>query len=117
MRRASKYRNRRTNGFDSKLERERYEILALAERAGEIVGLEKQKRIKLYSGQNPILFDSGRHAYYRADFAYKMPSGRPVYEDVKGYDTPTSKLKRAIVAAQGPVKVTIVTRANAEVGL
>lgn len=89
--------------FASKKEAGRYSELKLLEKAGEISHLELQPRIKLFCGDTPIKFDSGRQAVYVADFRYFLKgSGDRTYEDSKGFRTPEFKLKKAIVLAMMP---------------
>ena len=84
--------------FDSKAEARRYGELLLLGQAGKIQNLELQPQFGL-SGV----------AIYRADFAYDdLETGARVVEDVKGFDTPMSKLKRKLVQAQHGVTVEIV---------
>lgn len=101
-----KYRNKKVmidgKTFDSTREGKRYQELKLLEQAGQISHLECQPRFKLFCGQRPILFDSGRQATYVADFAY-FDGERRVIEDAKGFRTPEYKLKRAIVHAMHPM--------------
>ncbi len=100
--------------FDSKGEAKRWAELVLLERAGSIRDLERQVRIPLVIGMRPILvrskgYPNGRQAKYVADFAYtESATGEEVLEDFKGFDTPESRLKRAIVEAMTgfPVKIT-----------
>ncbi len=87
--------------FDSKGEAKCYGELRLMELAGEISDLRRQVRIPLVGADNkPLMFESGRQAVYVADFMFKRKGDTDVtILDHKGYDTPDSKLKRAIVAA------------------
>lgn len=115
----SKYGAKRTSldgiSFDSKAEADRYAALKLRERAGAITHLQLQpsyelkiapdKPIKIRSKGNP----GGRRIVYKADFRYfDVERGRVVVEDVKGQDTPLSRLKRAIVEVYYGVVVEIV---------
>lgn len=88
--------------FDSKAEANRYALLKLREKAGEVYEVELQKPF--------ILSVEGRViGTYRADFAYYDATiKRNRVEDVKGTDTPLSKWKRKHVAAQYGVEVEIV---------
>jgi hypothetical protein len=91
--------------FDSKREALRYQELRVLEAAGKISHLELQPTFKLYCGQTPIKFASGRHATYKADFAYfdySRAERLRVVEDVKGFKTDVYKLKKAIVEACYP---------------
>lgn len=94
--------------FDSLREGVRYRELRLLERAGEITNLELQPEFPLYCGLNPVKFESGRAAKYKADFRYEELSGKIRVEDVKGFDTGVSKLKRAMVKAHYGVTVELV---------
>lgn len=74
--------------FDSKLELRQYEMLMWRQRAGEILGLQRQVRIKL--GNSPQCKVS-----YIADFAYfDNKRGVLVLHDSKGVETPEFVLKR-----------------------
>ena len=81
----NKYHNKPTmvDGirFASKKEAERYLVLKLAERAGQIKNLELQPVFKF-----PMGFS------YRADFAYDCKEEH-IIEDVKGVETDVFKLK------------------------
>lgn len=99
-----KYGNRKVTRdgiqFDSLKEATRYEQLKHEQMAGAISGLELQKRIKLFAGQTPLKYATGRSAFYVADFFYFDEQKRVwVIEDSKGFPTPEYKLKRAIVEA------------------
>ena len=84
--------------FDSKREAARYGELLLLGRARLIQNLELQPSFSL-SGV----------ATYRADFAYDdLATGERIYEDLKGCDTPVSRLKRKLVAAEHGVTVRVV---------
>jgi len=82
--------------------------------AGEIISLEVQPKFPLRVNGQPIKIRSdrypgGRAVSYYADFSYYDERlGERVVEDVKGQDTPMSRLKRAIVEAQYGVPVKIV---------
>jgi hypothetical protein len=78
------------------------------EQAGEISDITCQPRYKLTAGGIPVRYESGRQAVYVADFWYKTSGGSVVVEDVKGYDTPLSKLKRALIEAELGFRVVIV---------
>ena len=117
MAKLNKYRAKRTviDGipFASQKEALRYRELRLLQRAGEIEDLTLQPRFRLYIEQQPILirsngYPNGRQATYLADFQYKDKNGVLVVEDVKGMDTPVSRLKRAIVEAQYRIRVELI---------
>jgi hypothetical protein len=101
----AKYSNKKVvvdgHTFDSKAEARRYGELKLQQRAGEIFDLEMQVPIPLQGRDGPLLSPAGRVLKYKADFTYLTRSGDVVVEDVKGFETPEYKLKRAILAAMG----------------
>lgn len=112
-----KYRAKQTTvdgvRFDSKAEARRYRELWLLQRAGEITDLEIQPEYPLCCGGKPVLirsdgYPNGRKAKYIADFRYRDKVGEVIVEDVKGMDTPLSRLKRALVEAEHEVRVKIV---------
>lgn len=100
--------------FHSQREAKRYRELKLLVLAGAITGLTLQPKYTLGVDDHPILLKSqgypnGRRAAYFADFKYTDAlSGDEVIEDVKGMDTPLSRLKRAIVEAQYDVIIVII---------
>ena len=84
--------------FDSKREAARYSELLLLGRAKVIQNLELQPSFSL-SGV----------ATYRADFAYDdLELQQRMVEDVKGFDTAISRLKRKLVQAQYGIAVKVV---------
>lgn len=98
--------------FDSKAEARRYSALKLLEKAGEISELELQPVFPLAIDGKPVLirsqgYPNGRQAKYIGDFRYLDRSGARVTEDVKGVDTPESRLKRAIVEAQYGIRIAV----------
>ena len=99
----AKYRNRKVTidgvTFDSKHEAQRYRELQALERAGQIYGLELQKKFVLVPAQYETFDRYGKNgkplkdgkkcvekevAYY-ADFTYITAKGEYVVEDAKGY--------------------------------
>ena len=86
-----KYRNVKTNGYDSKAEARRAAELELLERQGFIETLKKQVRFNLIPKQK-----GERAVDYVADFTYFI-DGRLVVEDVKGVKTPVYILKRKLM--------------------
>lgn len=100
--------------FDSRKEAMRYRELLLLERIGHVGDIVLQPKFPLTCGGKPVLLKStrypnGRRASYRADFQYRDKlTGYTVVEDVKGMDTPLSRLKRAIVAAEHGVEIFII---------
>jgi len=79
--------------FASTAEGNRYAVLKLQERAGEISDLRLQVRHKLSAWGHPI-------CVYISDFDYVTKAGMPVTEDVKGVATPTFKIKAKLFRAQ-----------------
>lgn len=102
----SKYGNVKTvvDGitFDSKKEADRYRVLKAQEEAGEISHLERQPKIPLFSGANPVRGESGRQLYYKPDFRYFNATSERVIEDCKGFKTKEYLLKKAYVQAMFP---------------
>jgi hypothetical protein len=97
----SKYHNKKTaSGFDSKREEARYHSLKLLERAGEITGLELQKRFELIPAQ-----EGERACHYIADFCYTDRHGTHYVEDVKGFKTPDYVIKRKLMLHIHKIKV------------
>lgn len=87
--------------FDSKREADRWCELRALERAGKISHLVRQPRFNFEVRGNPVKYDSGRQAYYKADFAY-FDGEKRVIEDAKGFRTKEYKLKKAFVEALFP---------------
>src|SRR5258708_28360764 len=93
-RKPNKYRAVRTTvdgiTFHSKLEAARYSELKLLERAGKVHDLVLQP---VY----PIVLNGIRICKTIGDFSYfEVKTGKFVTEDVKGMDTPTSRIKRRL---------------------
>ncbi len=93
--------------FHSHREALRWRDLSLMQAAGEISDLARQVRYPLLGANGPLWSSFGRELVYVADFTYfDRATGRQVVEDIKGHQTDLSKLKLAIMAAQGlPVRV------------
>ena len=116
VRKGRKYRNEPTviDGirFDSKAEARRYRELCLLLKAGEIKDLQCHPKYPLLCGENPICIRNKhglkRRVFYLADFVYETRTGEVVVEDVKGMDTPISRLKRGIMEAHYNIRVRIV---------
>lgn len=108
----SKYGNKKTVvdgiAFDSAKEAKRWQELKILEKAGEISHLERQPSFKLYGKSGPVMIKSpryknGRHATYRADFAYFCAArNKRIIEDAKGMRTREYILKRALTEACYP---------------
>lgn len=87
--------------FDSKAEATYYAGLKQRVKAGEVTDVELQKPY-------PIVINGKKITTYKADFAFfDAYEGRQRVIDVKGFDTPVSKLKRKLVAASYGVQVEI----------
>ena len=113
----SKYGNRPTTTddgrFDSAWEYEYWQELKLRERAGDISELQRQVRVSLEGKNGPIRYQAtNRQAFAVVDFRY-IHEGEVVWEDTKGYHDRLSKLKYAVLAAQG-IDVRIVRKCKAK---
>jgi len=90
--------------FPSMLEAERYSILRLAEKAGQITNLELQPRYDITVNGKNI-------AFYRADFRYFDKSkNAQITEDCKGMVTDIYRLKKKAVEAQYGIEIIEVTK-------
>ena len=103
--RRRKYNNRPTviDGyrFDSKLEASRYGELRLLEKAGDIKDLEVHPHY-------PLEVNGLKICTYEADFRYTDNRGTIHVEDVKGFDTAVSRIKRKLVKATCEINVEII---------
>ena len=77
--------------FQSKKEGERYKVLKLAEKAGEIQDLKLQVSF-------PFMLNKVKIGTYRADFVYSF-AGEVKVEDVKGMKTPLYRWKKKMMKA------------------
>lgn len=111
----SKYHNRKISvdgiTFDSRREYNRYRELKLLERAGEIHGLELQKKYVLIPAQYETVERYGKNGQrlkngkkciekecaYKADFVYFKRNGVFVVEDTKGMRTKEYIIKRKLM--------------------
>lgn len=100
--RPAKYRNKKTYvgelKFDSKKEAERFSLLKLREKAGEILDLQLQPRF-------PLVVNGKTVATYVGDFRYLDAKGRVHVEDTKSAITrknPVYRLKRKLFHALYP---------------
>ena len=91
----NKYRNKRTDGFDSKKERDRYYELLLLQRAGRICALSRQVPFEL-TPKRRVGKKLIRESVYIADFTY-WEDGHFVVEDCKGFRTKEYNLKKKIL--------------------
>lgn len=102
--------------FASKGEADRWCLLKLRERAGEIKGLERQVTYRLYGVRVNCEHDDSATevAKFIADFRYWEKDGpsnlREVVEDFKGVETPVFKIKRRLMKACHGIEVSIVRR-------
>ena len=87
----SKYKNVRTNGFDSKKEFQRYQELVILEKLGQIQHLETQVGFPLRV--NDVLI-----GHYVCDYLY-WENGKKVVEDCKGVKTPIYRIKCKLMNA------------------
>lgn len=90
--------------FHSKRESERYSELKLLERANKIEALQLQVKY-------PVIINGNKICIYIADFVYRVCSdeamGCPeVVEDVKGAKTALYSIKKKLVEALYPFKIT-----------
>ena len=112
---------------DSTTEAKRWEELRLAQRVGEIKELERQVRVQLEHGDGtPYVtrserYPKGRRMTHVIDFRYRERDAETgawkstmTYEDVKGFDTPRGRIKRAIAERMigAEIKLTRGTRAR-----
>ena len=93
----SKYHNKKVTvdgiTFDSIKEANRWQELKLMERAGEIVGLNRQVRIEIIPKTKLY-----RACFYVCDYVYfDKREGKTVYEDSKGMKTKEYLLKRKLL--------------------
>ena len=93
----NKYHNKKVTidgiTFDSVKEGSRWQELKLMERAGEIVGLNRQVKIELIPKTKLY-----RACFYVCDFVYfDKREGKTVYEDSKGMKTKEYLLKRKLL--------------------
>jgi len=92
--------------FDSRLERDRAELLVLLQRGKEIRNLRFQEKVYLTKAE----------IGYRADFYYEERYAprkfRKIWEDTKGFETPRWRLIKRLWKHYGPgaLRVTVRTR-------
>lgn len=84
--------------FDSKAESAYYKKLKIAQSNGDLVFFLRQ-----------VPFDLPGNTKYRADFMEFWADGEIKIVDVKGFDTPQSKMKRKQVEDLYPIIINIVT--------
>jgi len=124
--RLSKYKNKKVlvDGirFDSKREADVYRQLKVLEEAGAIKDLEVQPkytfpcrfgdRVVRYQPVSDMRSKTGerkgRPITYYADFKYTESDGTERVIDVKGYDTPVSRIKRGLMLSILGINVEVV---------
>lgn len=109
----TKYRSIKTTvagiEFDSRAEAARYTDLLLLQRAGKISGLTRQVPFVLAPPVKLHGETRTRPAIrYVADFVFSDPTEGVIVLDVKGMDTPMSRLKRHLMATVLGIQVRIV---------
>ena len=92
----SKYKNQKTNGFDSKRESKRYDQLRAMQAVGEISELQTQVKYVLIPSQRRSDGVAERPVTYIADFTY-WRDHEFVVEDAKGFKTPDYVIKRKLL--------------------
>jgi hypothetical protein len=85
--------------FDSKREHQRFHLLRMREKAGEIRNLERSPRFDM-------IVNGIKCGFYKADFAY-FENNKRIIEDVKSEPTrtPVYRLKKRIVEALYGVQI------------
>lgn len=97
MKKYSKFRNVRTQGYDSKKEYYRSVQLKLLQKQGLIKGLQEQVSY-------PIVINGIKICSYIADFKY-IENGKEIVEDCKGFLTPIYKLKKKLMEAVWGIEI------------
>jgi len=100
----TKYRNSRSSGFDSRLEKKRYDFLSMLEKSGKIKNLRTQVRFVLQeSFRDPAFgickggeYKLGGGISYIADFVYNV-GNQTIIEDVKGFKTDSYRIKKSLL--------------------
>lgn len=82
------------NKFDSKLEAEHYDRLALLEQAGEV---------RMFLHQVPLRLPGG--VRYTVDFLVFWADGRVTFEEVKGFRRETYALRKRIAEAYYGIEI------------
>lgn len=97
----SKFRNKKTviDGlkFDSKKEANRWLVLKMLERSGEISNLQRQVPFILLEKEQGVNGETLRQMKYIADFVYNDKEGNRHVEDVKGVRTDVYKIKKRLM--------------------
>lgn len=105
---------RTVNGilFDSVAEASRYVYLLNLERIGAIATLERQIKFMLVMKDGTPIKIGPRVCSYKADFSYTA-QGKKYYEEYKGFDDSTSRLRRAVVEAIYGIAIYVVKKPGA----
>ncbi len=85
--------------FDSKIEGRYYEKLKLRQKAGDVIFFLRQ-----------VPFHLPGNIKYVVDFVVFSSDGTVSFVDIKGFDTPMSKMKRKQVENLYPVSIDIVSK-------
>jgi hypothetical protein len=95
--------------FDSKFEADRWAVLKVEEKMGNVRKLRRQVKIVIIFHGEPVKYKpSNRIMAYIADFIYESFDGElwnGIIEDTKGFDTKDSKIKRALVSHMTGIEV------------
>ena len=96
-----KYHAQKTDGYDSKKEARRADVLKLMLKQGLICSLQEQVPFVLCPKQEGIDFNGKticlrREMKYIADFVYNE-NGQIIVEDCKGFKTPEYKRKKRLM--------------------
>lgn len=116
----SKYHNKRSDGFDSQKERNRWDELRIMEMGGIIHDLRRQVKFVLIPTQREFtteLYTKGRNkgrlkpgkvleneCSYYADFVY-VQDGKTIVEDCKGYRTADYIIKRKLMLKEYGIRI------------
>lgn len=103
----SKYRNIKSNGYDSRKEERRHKELLLLEKSGQIEKLKNQVKYELIPSQRMSGKVVERAVYYIADFTY-YADGHLIVEDVKSEITrknPVYIIKRKLMLYKYGIRV------------
>ncbi len=90
--------------FDSKKEFDRYGVLRLLQRGGQIANLRRQVKFVLIPAKKGE-YRNERECAYIADFVYETPDGKLVVEDVKGMRTKEYIVKRKLMLAKYDISI------------
>lgn len=89
----------------TKVDNVRYDSKKEARYAGQLKMLQMAGEILFFLRQ--VRFDLPGNVIYRLDFMEFWSNGDIKYIDIKGYDTPVSKLKRKQVEDLYPIKIEV----------